>query len=210
MKNIFRHFLVVCTHRWYVFLNCCKLGIPFRGLVHDLSKFSFQEFFRSAKYFSGNCSPIIKERRDNYLYSKIFIHHTRRNKHHYEYHIDEYRGDIVLSKIPHKILLEYVADTISASKTYNKHNYTTDMPFKYFSKVSERMFMHSMSIEFVKKLLDEFSKNGFKNLKFKMTKTLYETLSKEYSDTEMIELYSLNNKLNRIRIDQGIVEEKMR
>ena len=32
-------------HRWLVFKLSIKAGIPFRGLVHDLSKYSPVEFF---------------------------------------------------------------------------------------------------------------------------------------------------------------------
>ena len=38
--NTLKHFNLVTRHRWVVFKLCCKAGIPWRGLVHDLSKFS--------------------------------------------------------------------------------------------------------------------------------------------------------------------------
>lgn len=209
MKNFFRHLHVVNKHRFLVFIHCCKLGIWYRGLFHDLSKYNPKEFFRSVKYFNGSYSPIINERRDNLLYSKVFIHHTRRNKHHFEYYIDEYRGDIVLSKMPYKILLEYVADTISASKTYNGKNFKNYMPKKYYEVVSQRILMHSMNIEFVKVLLDEYSKSEFKNLKRKNTKKIYNLLNEKYSDTELVRIYSANNKLIKTPITNELVQELM-
>lgn len=57
--NIFKHLNTVCTHKWVVFKLCCKAGIPFRGLVHDLSKFSPTEFWESVKYYQGTSSPIV-------------------------------------------------------------------------------------------------------------------------------------------------------
>lgn len=56
--NTFRHFKKVCTHKHWVFYYCCKVGIPFQGLVHDLSKFSPTEFWESVKYYQGTSSPI--------------------------------------------------------------------------------------------------------------------------------------------------------
>lgn len=56
--NTFRHFKKVCTHKRWVFYYCCKVGIPFQGLVHDLSKFSPTEFWESVKYYQGTSSPI--------------------------------------------------------------------------------------------------------------------------------------------------------
>ena len=56
--KIWKHFCLVNKHRWYVFKLSIKAGIPFRGLTHDLSKYSPVEFFESAKYYDGNISPI--------------------------------------------------------------------------------------------------------------------------------------------------------
>ena len=38
--NIFKHLHTVNKHKWLVFKFACKVGIPWRGLVHDLSKYS--------------------------------------------------------------------------------------------------------------------------------------------------------------------------
>jgi hypothetical protein len=43
MKQFFlrhwNHGKYVFWHKWYVFVECCKLGIPFRGIVHDWHRF---------------------------------------------------------------------------------------------------------------------------------------------------------------------------
>ena len=67
LKNIFLHFHLVNKHRFKVLKLCIKAGIPFRGLVHDLSKYSPTEFFESAKYYIGKGSPIgICKRKNGY------------------------------------------------------------------------------------------------------------------------------------------------
>ena len=58
IKNLVLHFNLVNRHRFKVFKLCCKAGIPFRGIVHDLSKYSPVEFFESVKYYDGGKSPI--------------------------------------------------------------------------------------------------------------------------------------------------------
>ena len=98
MKNFFKHLRVVIKHKNLVLIHSYKLGILHLGLVHDLSKFSRKEFLPSVKYFSGNYSPIVNERRNEGLYSSIFTHHTNHNKHHYEYWISEFKGDKELIK----------------------------------------------------------------------------------------------------------------
>ena len=65
MKNFFKHLKVVTKHRYLVFKHCVKCGLFFRGLVHDLSKFSWVEFSESVKYFKGTGSPISKCREEN-------------------------------------------------------------------------------------------------------------------------------------------------
>ena len=62
-------------------------GIPLQGIIHDNSKYSFTEFFISAKFYTGTYSPIMDERKI-YGYSKVWLHHKGRNKHHYEYWLD--------------------------------------------------------------------------------------------------------------------------
>ena len=51
LKNIWLHFKLITKHRWIVFKLCLKAGLPWRGLVHDLSKYCPEEFFESSKYF---------------------------------------------------------------------------------------------------------------------------------------------------------------
>lgn len=49
LKNIVGHFMVITRHKWVVFKLCCKVGQPWRGLVHDLSKYSPTEFWEGVK-----------------------------------------------------------------------------------------------------------------------------------------------------------------
>lgn len=39
MKKHLQYLWYVIRHKWFVFVECCKLGIPWLGIVHDLSKF---------------------------------------------------------------------------------------------------------------------------------------------------------------------------
>ena len=83
IKNIWKHFCLVNKHRWIVFKFSIKAGIPWRGLVHDLSKYSPTEFFESVKYYTGEKSPITVCRIQK-GYSEAWLHHKGRNKHHIE------------------------------------------------------------------------------------------------------------------------------
>ena len=210
MKNFFKHLRVVIKHKNLVLIHSYKLGILHLGLVHDLSKFSRKEFLPSVKYFSGNYSPIVNERRNEGLYSSIFTHHTNHNKHHYEYWISEFKGDFILTKIPFKYSLEYVADMIAASKTYLKDKYKKDEPLKFFLARYDHYLMHSMNKEFIKTLLTIYSQSGFKNLKKKRTKKIYDELSKKYPFNEYIHCYSLNSSFKKEDITPEFIEKTLK
>ena len=49
-----KHFKTVCKHKQIVYRECKACGITWRGIVHDLSKYSPTEFVSSARYFQCN------------------------------------------------------------------------------------------------------------------------------------------------------------
>ena len=207
MKYYFlKHFHTVNKHRFHVFINACKVGIPFQGLIHDLSKYTPKEFIHSAKYYNGHYSPIANERLNEGLYSSIFNHHTNLNKHHYEYYIDLYKGDILLIQMPFKYSLEYVIDVISASQTYLGKNFKKDEPLKFFLKYKDTTFMHTMTLNFIIELLTIYSKSGFKSIKKKYSKKLYDEYQSKYPKTELVKCYSLNNEFERILLTKENIE----
>lgn len=89
MSKIIKHFNLVMTHKFYVFKNCFKARIFWRGIKHDLSKFSPTEFCESVKYFTGDKSPIDNCKKEK-GWSKAWLHHKGRNRHHYEYWQDNF------------------------------------------------------------------------------------------------------------------------
>ena len=81
------HFKTVTRHRYLVMKNCFRAGIFLQGCFHDLSKYSPTEFFAGVMHYQGNRSPNEGERED-YGFSKAWMHHKGRNKHHFEYWTD--------------------------------------------------------------------------------------------------------------------------
>lgn len=192
--HILKHLHTINKHRFHVFVNCCRCGIPFRGLVHDLSKYSPSEFFVSARNYSGVRSPIANERKEEFGYSKAFIHHTRRNKHHYEYWVDVTTGDIILIPMPYKYALECCCDMISASMVYNGKKFRRDMPLSFFLKVESKSMMHSATKKFVKEVLSRYRDTGFQNIRRKDTKYLYHQFLQDAKPTEVIQVLSKKNQ----------------
>lgn len=178
--KIIRHFMTILKHKHHVFFNCIKCGIPFRGFLHDFSKFSPTEFINSCHYFIGTNSPVYEQRKDNDLVSTIALHHTGRNRHHWEYWVDFHRGNIIVSMFPYKYAVEYFCDMIAASRVYNGKSFKREMVIEYWNdKKQKYYYVHPKMIEFVTWALQEYANNGFKYLKKKDTKKKYNELMKD-------------------------------
>ena len=54
------HLRTIHLHRKWVRHYCFLAGIKWRGLVHDLSKYSPIEFFESACYWNGTRIPTFR------------------------------------------------------------------------------------------------------------------------------------------------------
>lgn len=158
MKNVWKHFKLINKHRWLVFKLSIKVGIPFRGLLHDLSKYSITEFWESAKYYQGNRSPIVFARKDK-RYSKAWLHHKGRNKHHEEYWYDWY-AEIKAPIIPFKYTAEMVCDQLAAGMAYNGGRWNQTLPLKYFNEKKNKELYHPQMIKFFEDLYSELSENG--------------------------------------------------
>lgn len=143
MKPHIKYLFYVLQHKWFVFIECCKLGIPFAGLTHDLSKFSRREWMGYvAKFFWP------KEKRDK-LNLELFAHyglgelipygeapddwftiawnhHQNRNPHHWDYWFHRkrtiYEGGRVSDgfplPIPRRYLKEMLADWRAMSRKF--------------------------------------------------------------------------------------------
>ena len=153
------HFLTVEGHRHMVMKHCFKAGIIWRGLVHDLSKFSPTEFIPGVLYYQGNRSPNEKEREETGC-SKAWMHHKGRNRHHFEYWTDYSPVTKKLEpvKMPDVYIFEMFCDRVAASKIYNKENYTDNMPLAYFLRAKHRRIIEketALKLEFLLTMLDE-------------------------------------------------------
>ncbi len=157
IHNFFGHLNTVNAHRFQVMKHCIKAGIPVRGLLHDLSKYSPTEFIPGIKYFQGTRSPNERER-EIFGYSQAWMHHKGRNRHHFEYWNDynpqTKRIDPV--PMPNIFLFEMFCDRVAASKIYNKEKYHDGLPLEYFLRGKSRHFIDkktSVKLEFLLTML---------------------------------------------------------
>lgn len=172
IKNIIGHTKTIVKHRWIVFKLACKAGIPWRGFVHDLSKFSPTEFWEGVKYYVGVNSPITEAKKDK-GYSEAWLHHKGRNKHHPEYWVD-YDVDPIVPVIPYKYVVEKVCDDLSAGIVYNGKNWTQDLQYNYYMKQREIVLINPKIDNFLKEVYFQVKENGIeKTINKKNMKLLY-------------------------------------
>lgn len=141
-----KHFKTITRHRMIVCRHCFRVGLYWRGLTHDLSKYSWTEFRAGAKYYQGTRSPNTEEREKN-GYSVAWMHHKGRNRHHFEYWTDL---DLVTKRyapvaMPRVFFVEMVMDRIAACKVYHGKSYRDGDALEYFEhalEARESMMMH--------------------------------------------------------------------
>ena len=153
-NNMKNHLRTVLRHRHEVMKNCFRAGIPLQGLLHDLSKFSPEEFLNGVKYFQGTRSPHEGER-DAYGFSYGWMHHKGRNKHHFEYWTDYDPVTRKMSpvKMPVKYVKEMFCDRVAASKIYMKDKYNDGSALAYFMKGKGTRMIHPETSDLIEKLL---------------------------------------------------------
>lgn len=155
-----KHFQTVRKHRKIVRQECKACGIGWQGVLHDLSKYSPTEFVASAKYFQGNRSPIEAEKEES-GYSKAWLHHKGRNKHHWEYWTDfGSNGEVIANKIPSNYVVEMICDWIGAGKVYSDGDWTQDEPLNYYNKVRAGRHFHPDTEQLIVKLLEIIKDKG--------------------------------------------------
>ncbi len=112
-KNL-KNFSYIWRHRWYVFIECCKLGIIWRGIVHDLSKYRLSEWKPYTNHFfkftDDGDHPDLP-------FDTAWLHHIHRNRHHWQYWIvREDNGDTKIMPMPDQYRKEMLADWIGAGR----------------------------------------------------------------------------------------------
>jgi hypothetical protein len=115
MKHI-KYAAYVIRHKWYVFVECLKAGIPVRGIMHDMSKLRPSEWFPYANYFykdsTGNPPPTGDDKFDF-----AWLLHQKRNDHHWQFWLlPEDDGGVKILPMSKKARLEMVCDWKGAAR----------------------------------------------------------------------------------------------
>lgn len=145
-----KHLGTIRKHRRVVRKWCFKMGIPIRGLLHDLSKYTISEL-SICKYYTGIMSPH-DTARQKLGYSPSWFNHRNRNKHHWEYWVDslERRNAV---QMPYKYVIEMFCDFVGAGKVYTGDNWTPASPLKYHLRHKSKRIYHPETLYLFELLL---------------------------------------------------------
>ena len=163
MGKALNHFKTITRHRHQVIRNCFRAGIPWQGLRHDLSKYSWTEFSEGARYWQGTRSPNDREREVK-GYSESWMHHKGRNRHHFEYWTDYSPIDRKIKPVemPLRYVVEMFCDRVAASKIYQGKDYTDTSAYDYFMQGKTRRgdMIHPATSDLLEKMLEKLRDDG--------------------------------------------------
>ena len=186
LKNIFKHFHKICTHKKWVFHYCRKAGIGWRGFWHDMSKFSPTEFWESVKYYQGDSSPIDAAKKDK-GWSKAWMHHKGRNRHHYEYWIDNFDNGGEALIMPFDDALELLCDYLAAGRAYMGKGFSYTAEYQWWrGKQSKPLKMHAVIQWFVSTTLADLAEmeqcgfNPLADFEYRLLKRRYDEIVSRY------------------------------
>lgn len=124
-----RYLKYLARHKWFVFVAACRLGIPWRGLTHDLSKFRPDEWRPYCRHFYGPKVTPVRDRTGYYkptdtgdaAFDFAWLLHQKRNRHHWQWWclpLDD--GGLKLLPMPDADRREMLADWRGAGAAQGK------------------------------------------------------------------------------------------
>lgn len=141
------------------------MGMPWRGIIHDMSKFLLSEFIPYARWFySENGVKYMKSEPDDFAYwsnaghgrirerfDLAWLRHQKRNKHHWQYWVlvkDE--GVLMPVEMPMALIKEMVADWRGAGRAQGHGNDVKE----WYSKNKDKMILGDITRARVELMID--------------------------------------------------------
>lgn len=116
MNAHLRYLRYLARHKWFVYRAARSVGVPWLGLVHDLSKLRPDEWRAYATWFYGRPTgggarlATAKE-----AFDAAWLAHIHRNRHHWQHYVlRQDDGQTKVLEMPDRYAKEMVADWIGA------------------------------------------------------------------------------------------------
>ena len=146
--------------------------------MHDWSKFSPEEFWESVKYYNGKKSPIIVCKQKN-GYSKAWLHHKGRNKHHTEYWYDTNAPEPT-PIMPYEYVAEMLCDKMAAGIIYQGKKWTKEYELSYWLKEKDKVLVNPKIKDLVTDCMTQVAEKGINAV---YTKKNFKELKRQLVDT---------------------------
>ncbi len=155
MRRYIKYLWYVIRHKWFVFLECCKYGLYWRGLVHDWHKLLPSEFMPYARFFYAPDGGPAQRRDDTGYYKptdtgddafdKAWLLHQKRAPHHWQWWVlpEDNGGEKVL-KMDHEYAEEMICDWRGAGRAQG-----TPDTLKWYRANKDKMRLHPATRTFV-------------------------------------------------------------
>ena len=199
LNKILLHLKTILIHKYWVFKYCNKAGITWRGIKHDISKFSPSEFIPNIKYVKQGISPIDVQRQE-IGYAMSWFHHKGHNSHHWVYWTDRFDEGYYTTRMPLDDAIECICDLIGASHAYNGKNYNTRVLLNYWNNnIKNKEIIHPDTRDFIDTIFKEIHywarEDGIIN--YKHLKKTYNDIIKRSNfpiQVKISDIIEMNNK----------------
>lgn len=164
MKKYLKYLKYVVRHKWFVLQECFKIGLYWRGITHDMSKFMPSEFIPYARYFYGNyptedecknalrCGVSLGKSKEEveHDFNLAWLKHIHRNEHHHQHWIlREDSGNVMELDMEAKVILEMLCDWRGAGKAIHGFDETE----KWYNENKDKMHLSKQTRNLVETLL---------------------------------------------------------
>lgn len=140
MSQHWKYLKYVLRHKWFVFVECLRLGVPiWTAILHDWDKFLPSEWIPYSRFFYGGDYFPSRESHEGFgrpsmlgifIYTREDVErdfaaawnqHQKINKHHWQYWMLTWdRGETECLPMPDVYLLEMIADWRGAGRALGK------------------------------------------------------------------------------------------
>jgi len=168
VNKYIKYLQYVLRHKWYVMIECFKEGLIWRGIIHDLSKFSLGEFIPYANYFYGKKGNNIKRGRNKTGHYKAgftgeetfdfaWLLHQKRNRHHWQWWIlPEDEGGTKILPMEENYLREMICDWVGAGKAQGHFSPKDDKYLEtrnWYKQNSSKVVLHKKTRQKIESLI---------------------------------------------------------
>lgn len=153
----------IIKHKWFVFVEAIKLGIPWLGLVHDWSKFLPDEWLPYARYFYGPKLPkshtedpvgyfYVPAAHTASAFDLAWLKHIHRNRHHWQWWVlREDDGGIKILAMSDRHRREMLADWRGAGRAQGYGDNTKP----WYEANKDKMHLHPDTRRWIELKLEE-------------------------------------------------------